>query len=99
MRAVGRAPMTNAQDGVVPPDRIESSIYLIRKEKVILDHDLASLYGVPTKALVQAVKRNAERFPADFMFQLSREEFTNLRSQIVTSSWGGRRSLAWTVMR
>ncbi len=84
--------MTHSRDGVVPPDRIEASIYLIRKEKVILDHDLASLYGVATKALVQAVKRNADRFPLDFMFQLSEEEFTNLRSQIVTSSWGGRRS-------
>ena len=51
------------QVGTLPPDRIESSIYLIRDEKVMLDHDLASLYGVPTKALLQAVKRNRERFP------------------------------------
>lgn len=57
----------------------------------MLDQDLASLYDVPTKALVQAVKRNPGRFPPDFMFQLSDEEFENLRSQIVTSSWGGRR--------
>jgi len=76
---------------MMPPDRIESAIYLIREEKVMLDQDLASLYDVPTKALVQAVKRNPGRFPPDFMFQLSDEEFENLRSQIVTSSWGGRR--------
>lgn len=67
-------------------------IYLIRSEKVMLDHDLASLYGVTTGALVQAVKRNAERFPDDFMFQLSDAEFGNLKSQIVISSWGGRRT-------
>jgi hypothetical protein len=63
----------------------------LREMRVILDQDLAVLYGVSTKALVQAVKRNAARFPDDFMFQLSREEFDNLRSQTVTSSWGGRR--------
>ena len=57
----------------------------------MLSLDLALLYGVSTKALVQAVKRNAERFPADFMFQLSDQEWANLRSQIVTSSWGGTR--------
>ncbi len=69
------------------------SILLIRGQKVILDRDLAALYGVATKALVQAVKRNSARFPADFMFQLSSREFRNLRSQIVTSSlWGGRRT-------
>ena len=57
----------------------------------MLDSELAELYDVETKVLVQAVKRNFERFPDDFMFQLSAEEFTNLRSQFVTSSWGGRR--------
>jgi hypothetical protein len=57
----------------------------------MLDADLAELYGVATKVLVEAVKRNADRFPLDFMFQLTLEEFANLRSQIVTSSWGGRR--------
>lgn len=66
-------------------------IYLVRSQKVMLDLDLANLYGVSTKALVQAVKRNIRRFPADFMFQLSFQEVRNLRSQIVTSSWGGRR--------
>jgi uncharacterized protein YjcR len=77
---------------LVPAERIEKSILLIRKQKIMLDSDLAALYGVETKALVQAVKRNLERFPKDFMFQLSREEFSILRSQFVTSSdWGGRR--------
>ncbi len=91
-RTIPMVPMARSQDKVEVPERIEASIYLIRKEKVILDHNLASLYGVPTKALVQAVKRNTARFPPDFMFQLSEDEFANLRSQIVTSSWGGRRS-------
>ena len=77
---------------VVPVERVESRIYVIRGEKVLLDQDLAELYEVETKALVQAVKRNAERFTSDFMFQLTSEEFENLRSQIVTSSRGGRRT-------
>ncbi len=77
---------------LIPVDRIEKAILLIRRQKVMLDADLAELYGVETKVLVQAVKRNLERFPEDFMFQLSQEEFAILRSQIVTSSeWGGRR--------
>jgi len=77
---------------LIPADRIEKAILLIRKQKVMLDADLAELYGVETRVLVQAVKRNQERFPDDFMFQLSREEFAALRSQSVTSSdWGGRR--------
>ena len=67
-------------------EQIEQAIYLIRGEKIILDQDLATLYGVETKALVQAVKRNSNRFPRDFMFQLSKEEFADLKSQIVTSS-------------
>ena len=58
----------------------------------MLDQDLAELYSVETRVLVQAVKRNIDRFPVDFMFQLSEEEFSNLRSQIVSSSWGGRRT-------
>jgi hypothetical protein len=73
-------------------DRIERLIILVRGHKVMLDADLAELYGVQTKALNQAVKRNQNRFPSDFMFQLDQEEFENLRSQFVTSSqWGGRR--------
>jgi hypothetical protein len=76
---------------IVPIERIGRSIILVRGEKVMLDTDLASLYGVETKVLTQAVKRNLDRFPADFMFQLSGKEFKSLRSQIVTSRWGGRR--------
>ena len=72
---------------------IGATIYVIRNTRVILDADLASFYGVTTKALNQAVKRNADRFPTDFAFQLTDAEFANLRSQIVTSSWGGRRHL------
>ena len=75
----------------VLPERVERAIRLIRGQKVMLSADLARLYGVPVKVLNQAVKRNAERFPVDFMFQLSREEFGNLKSQFVTSSWGGVR--------
>ena len=77
---------------LVPLERIERAILLVRGHKVMLDADLAALYGVATKALVQAVKRNIARFPDDFMFQLTKEEFDDLRSQNVTSSsWGGRR--------
>jgi hypothetical protein len=78
-------------------EAIERRIYLMHGHKVMLDRDLAELYGVPTKVLVQAVTRNRIRFPSDFMFQLTRQDLTNLKSQIVTSSsadragWGGRR--------
>lgn len=77
---------------VIPAERIERSILLIRGHRVMLDEDLAELYGVTTKRLNEQVKRNVDRFPPDFMFQLSFEEFTNLRSQIATSRWGGRRT-------
>ncbi|MGA2331734.1 MAG: ORF6N domain-containing protein [Syntrophales bacterium] len=70
---------------------IEGKIFLIRGHKVMLSIDLAELYNVEPKVLTQAVKRNVERFPSDFMFQLTYREFTNLKSQIVTSSWGGIR--------
>ena len=76
---------------LVPVKIIASKIFELRDKKIMLDADLAELYGVPTKVLIQAVKRNLSRFPGDFMFQLTRNEFNNLRSQIVTSSWGGRR--------
>lgn len=76
----------------VPAQRIENSILLVRGQKVMLDQDLALLYGVETKTLNRAVKRNIDRFPPDFMFQLSPEEFKHLRRQFGTSSeWGGRR--------
>ena len=75
----------------IPVERIEKSILLIRAQKVILDRDLASLYGVETKQLKRAVRRNINRFPKDFMFELNQEEFKILRSQFDTSSWGGTR--------
>jgi hypothetical protein len=77
----------------VPIGKITGKIYLIRGRNVMLDRDLAELYGVETKVLKQAVKRNIERFPNDFMFELTKAEFDDLRSQIVTSSWGGPRYL------
>jgi hypothetical protein len=73
---------TNA---IVPLERITQAIFLSRSQKVMVDSDLAALYGVPTKVLVQAVKRNIDRFPNDFMFQLTAKEFQILRSQTVTS--------------
>ena len=76
---------------LVPVEVIEKHILVLRNQKVILDKDLSQLYGVPTKVLIQAVKRSLKRFPPDFMFQLNGDEFEILRSQIVTSSWGGRR--------
>ncbi len=77
---------------LVPTERIEKSVLLIRGQKVMLDADLARLYGVKTRALVQAVKRNTERSPGDFMFQLTDHEFEILRSQsVISSHWGGRR--------
>jgi len=75
----------------IPAERIERSILVLRGHKVLLDADLARLYGVETKVLLQALKRNPDRFPKDFMFQLTDQEFRDLRSQLVTSSWGGRR--------
>jgi hypothetical protein len=75
------------------PETIEDGIFLLRNKQVMFDKDLALLYGVQTKVLMQAVKRNASRFPSDFMFQLNINEFENLKSQIVTSSWGGTRKL------
>ena len=71
--------------GLIPAERIERKIFLIKGQKVMLDRDLAELYGVLTKALKQAVRRNADRFPEDFMFILNDQEFANWRSQFVTS--------------
>jgi len=83
--------MANHQKSTIPMERIENKILLIRRQKVMLSTDLAELYEVEPRVLVQAVKRNIERFPKDFMFQLNDKEFNNLKSQIVTSSWGGAR--------
>ena len=95
---------TKKEISIIPRETIRRKIYLIRGEKVIFDRDLAELYGVETRALNQAVRRNEKRFPTDFMFQLNKDEFKalryyfsvsekNLKSQIVISSWGGRRKL------
>jgi hypothetical protein len=73
--------------------RVERAIRIIRGDKVILDEDLAELYGVEVKRLNEQVRRNLDRFPADFMFQLTTQEFTDLKSQFATASqWGGRRT-------
>ena len=76
---------------LVPTETITQRIFLIRGVKVMLDSDLAELYGVSPKRLNEQVRRNSDRFPIDFMFQLTKNESDNLRSQNATSSWGGRR--------
>ena len=83
------------ENSLLPDEVITSKIYLIRNTKVMLDKDLAELYGVLTGNLNKAVKRNSKRFPEDFMFQLTKEEFENLRFQFGISSWGGTRSLPY----
>src|SRR5947208_2545254 len=75
----------------VPFELVERRIHVMRGHRVMLSPDPAELYHVEPRALVQAVKRNAERFPEDFMFQLTEQEYENLKSQIVISSWGGAR--------
>jgi len=82
---------SNPGTPAVPVEELIQTIHLIRGDRVMLDEDLAELYAVETRVLLQAVRRNLERFPADFMFQLTKQEFNDLRSQIVTSRWGGRR--------
>jgi hypothetical protein len=79
---------------VAPMAQAEQRIFLLHGQAVMLSHDLALMYGVETRALIQAVKRNIFRFPADFMFQLTHEEHQNLKSQFVISSWGGARRAA-----
>ena len=82
---------------LIPAQNVEELIFLIRGHKVMLSMDLAGLYGVEPRVLVQALKRNRERFPKDFMFQLTEKEFQNLKSQIVISSWGGMRRAGLTL--
>jgi hypothetical protein len=77
----------------LPDESIINRIYLIRGQKVMLDEDLAELYQVETRRLNEAVRRNSDRFPKDFMFRLNNKEFQYLKSQFATSSWGGRRKL------
>jgi hypothetical protein len=84
------AATTMAKDDLIPAERIEKAILLIRGQKVMLDRDLAELYGVPTKRLNEQVSRNRKRFPADFMFQLSKDELENWRSQFATSNPSAR---------
>ena len=79
---------SKSQKNLIPQEHIENRIFFIREQKVMLDRDLAILYDVETKALNQAVKRNVKRFPSDFMFQLTREEATSLRSHFVTLKRG-----------
>ena len=95
-KSYGKARMAKETALAIPAERIQQCIYLIAKQKVILDSDLADLYGVETKAPVRAVKRNIDRFPDDFMFQLTKSQFdVFLRCQNGTSSWGGRRYLPY----
>lgn len=78
---------------ILPDEAIINKIYLIREQKVMLDKDLAVMYGIEVRVLNQSVKRNIDRFPKDFMFTLTQKEFQHLKSQIVISSWGGSRKL------
>lgn len=86
--------MTEIKIGI-PDEVVLSKIYLIRGQKVMLDRDLAELYQVEVKRLNEQVKRNLDRFPEDFMFQLANEEWNVLKSQFATSSWGGVRKLPY----
>ncbi len=91
-----RNPKIMSKDNVAIPEEIVlNKIFVIRNQKVMLDQDLAELYQVETRRLNEQVKRNKDRFPEDFMFQLTDEEFGLLKSQIATSSWGGRRKLPY----
>lgn len=85
----------NQMASVIPDEIVVSKIYLIRNHRVMIDSYLAELYGVETKRLNEQVKRNLERFPEDFMFQLTKCEFESLKSQIATTRWGGRRTLPY----
>lgn len=85
--------MTGQSALLLPAERIVQAIRVLRGQKVLIDMDLARLYGVETRRLNEQVRRNRERFPGDFMFQLTANEFGNLKSQFATSSWGGRRKL------
>jgi len=82
-------PQQKSDKSIIPAELITSKILLIRNEKVLLDRDLAELYGVEVKQLKRAVRRNLDRFPSDFIFILTREEYTSLRSQIGTLKKGG----------
>ncbi len=87
------------EDLQLQPINIQNKIYTIRGQKVMLDFDLAEIYGVQTKVLNQAVKRNIARFPEDFMSQINKVEIENLRSRFVTSSWGGSRYMPYEFLK
>ncbi len=87
--------MTKKEMIILADEVITTKIYLLRGRKIMLDRDLAELYGVETKVLKQAVRRNTERFPEDFMFEMNKEEFENWRSQIVTSNEGDKKGLRY----
>jgi len=86
---------SRTESPVVAIELIEHRIYIVRGLKVMIDADLAALYQVETRAVIQAVRRNPDQFPKDFMVQLTAEEFQHLRSQSVISSWGGRRYMPY----
>jgi hypothetical protein len=88
-------PLLRSRAPEITAEYIAAAIFFLRGQKVMLDVHLAALYGVETKALTRAVRRNISRFPPDFMFQLSNQEFADLRRQFGTSSWGGRRHLPY----
>jgi hypothetical protein len=90
-----KRPVQKSKEVALPIEIIQNKIYLIRGQKVMLDRDLAELYGVLTKQLTRQVRRNMDRFPQDFMIQLTAEEFENLRCQFGSSSWGGSRYLPY----
>jgi len=90
--------MNDRNEMMIPEEVIISKIYIIRGQKVMIDKDLAELYEVETKVLKQAVRRNMDIFPEHFMFELTVDEFSPLRSQIVTSSWGGQRYLPFFII-
>ena len=97
MAEIATAPKARKQGHRIEQPLVEyqvvvGKIAVVRGQRVMFAHDLAELYGVETKVLMQAVKRNAARFPADFNFFLTEQEIRNLKSQIVTSSWGGAQS-------
>ena len=85
--------MATHSSSIIPVEKIQKRIYVIRGHKILLDRDLAELYGVGTRDLNKAVTRNLDRFPKDFMFQLNKEEFENLKFHFGTSRWGGTRKL------
>ena len=96
LKTIKNNAMTEKEQGItISENLVANKIYLIRDKRVMLDKDLADLYEVETRALNQAVSRNTERFPEVFMFQLNQQEFEILKSQFVTSSWGGTRKLPY----